>query len=191
MRVGIYARVSTQDQQTLPMQLEAMRTYAMHRGWAITVEIEDVGSGAAERPKRVRLLKAARRREIDAILVWKLDRWGRSMVDLVVSLDELSALGVGFVSLTEALDMTTPSGRALVGMVAVFAQFERDVLKERVKAGIAQARRRGSRHGRPSTTAPRADDIAEMRGAGVSKSEIARQLGLSRSAVRRALANGS
>ncbi len=187
MRVGLYARVSTADQQTLPMQLEAMRRYVEHRGWKVTVEIEDIGSGASERPKRELLLKAARRREVDAILVWRLDRWGRSLLDLVVSLKELSELGVGFVSITEALDLTTPTGRAMAGLLAVFAEFEREILRERVKAGIAQARRRGARHGRPSTTAPQADQILALYAEGKSKSQIARQLGLARTSVRRAL----
>lgn len=90
-----------------------------------------------ERPQRENLITAARRREIDAVLVWKLDRWGRSLTDLVTTLHELAVLGVGFISLTEALDMATPIGRAMIGLLAVFAQFERDLLRERVKAGIA------------------------------------------------------
>lgn len=113
--------------------------------------VEDVGSGAAERPQRQELIKAARRHEIDVILVWRLDRWGRSLLDLIGSLQELSTLGVGFVSLCEALDLTTPSGRALAGMLAVFAEFEREILRDRVKAGIAQARKQGKPHGRPPT----------------------------------------
>jgi len=87
-------------------------------------------------------MQAARRRELDAILVWRLDRWGRSLADLVLTLKELPDLGVGFVSLTEALDLTTPTGRALAGLLAVFAEFEREILRERVKAGIAHAQRR-------------------------------------------------
>ncbi len=83
MRVGIYARVSTHDQQTLPMQLEKMQEYIKHRGWTLTKEVEEVGSGAKTRPKREELLRMAKRREIDAILVWKLDRFGRSLADLV------------------------------------------------------------------------------------------------------------
>jgi putative DNA-invertase from lambdoid prophage Rac len=94
MRVGIYARVSTQDQQTLPMQLEKMREYLENRQWILTVEVEEVGSGAKTGPKREELLKMARRREIDAILVWKLDRFGRSMADLVMTLNELRETGV-------------------------------------------------------------------------------------------------
>lgn len=102
-------------------------------------------SGAKRRPQREAMMDAARRREIDAILVWRLDRWGRSLLDLIGSLQELGALNVGFVSLSEALDMTTPSGRALAGMLAVFAEFERDILRDRVKAGIAEGRGSQSR----------------------------------------------
>ncbi len=136
IKVGLYARVSTQDQQTLPMQLRALRTYVKQRGWTIVQQIQDVGSGVNNRPQREQLLQAARRRELDAILVWRLDRWGRSLADLVLTLKELAELGVGFVSLTEALDLTTPTGRALAGLLAVFAEFEREILRERVKAGI-------------------------------------------------------
>jgi putative DNA-invertase from lambdoid prophage Rac len=123
------------------MQLSAMRAYAKRRGWKVAVEEKEVGSGAKTRPQREELLRAARRRDVDAIVVWRLDRWGRSLLDLIGTLQELYAVGVGFVSLTEALDMTTPGGRALAGMLAVFAEFERDILRDRVKAGIAQARK--------------------------------------------------
>jgi DNA invertase Pin-like site-specific DNA recombinase len=110
-----------------------------------------VGSGAETRPKREELLRTARRREVDAIVVRWLDRWGRSLLALIATLQELHAVGVGFVSLTEALDMTTPGGRALAGMLAVFAEFERDILRDLVKAGIAQARKEGRPHGRSPT----------------------------------------
>src|ERR1700736_6112176 len=99
-RVGLYARVSTHDQQTLPLQMRAMREYAARRGWTIAVQIKEVGSGAAERELREKLLDSARRREIDVVLVWRLDRWGRSLVDLGVGSKELAELGVAFVSLT-------------------------------------------------------------------------------------------
>ena len=95
--------------------------------------------------------RANERATLTRIVVWRLDRWGRSLLDLIGSLQELSTLGVGFVSLCEALDLTTPSGRALAGMLAVFAEFEREILRDRVKAGIAQARQQGRSHGRPST----------------------------------------
>src|SRR5580698_1677934 len=122
-RVGLYARVSTHDQKTLPLQMRAMREYATKRGWTIAVQIKEVGSGAVERELREKLMAAARRREIDVVLVWRLDRWGRSLADLVVT---LKGLGVGFVSLTEALDLTTPTGRAMAGLLSVFAEFEHE-----------------------------------------------------------------
>ena len=186
-RVGLYARVSTHDQQTLPMQLSAMRGYAKKRKWIVAVEVKDVGSGATTRPKREELIDAARRREIDAVLVWRLDRWGRSLVDLVSTLQELTALEVGFVSLSEALDLTTPGGRALAGMLAVFAEFERDILRDRVKAGIAQARKEGKPHGRPKTAANLAPEMKQLRKDGLSKRAIAKQLGVSRTSVIRLL----
>src|SRR5260370_20388346 len=112
LRVGLYARVSTHDQQTLPLQIRAMREYAAKRGWIIAAQIKEVGSGASQRELRETLIAAARRREMDVILVWRLDRWGRSVADLDSTLQQLQHLGVGFVSLTEALDLTTPAGRA-------------------------------------------------------------------------------
>jgi len=104
-RAGLYARVSTSDQQTLVMQNRAMREYATRRGWTIALQVREVNSGAARREAREKLLEAARRREIDIVLVWRLDRWGRSVTDLLATLQELEHLGVGFVSLTEALDL--------------------------------------------------------------------------------------
>ena len=185
MKIGCYARVSTHDQQTLALQRDAMAAYAQQRGWSIVATITEVGSGVRERQQRDQLMRAARRREIDAIVVWRLDRWGRSVVDLVSTLYELQELGVGFISLHEALDFTTPTGRAMAGLLAIFAQFEREILRERVKAGIAQARRRGKRHGRPPTVAHRAPDVQRLAAAGLSQSAIARQLGMSWTSVRR------
>jgi DNA invertase Pin-like site-specific DNA recombinase len=109
-----------------------MREYAAKRGWRIVAQIKEVGFGASERELRTTLIVAARRREVDVVLVWRLDRWGRSVADLVSTLQELQHLGVGFVSLTEALDLTTPAGRAMAGLLAVFAEFEREILRERV-----------------------------------------------------------
>jgi len=185
LRVGLYARISTHDQQTLPAQLSALRTYAKRRGWRIAMEVKEVGSGAKRRPQREAMMDAARRREIDAILVWRLDRWGRSLLDLIGSLQELGALNVGFVSLSEALDMTTPSGRALAGMLAVFAEFERDILRDRVKAGIAEARKAGRPHGRPPTVQQHQPQISALFAQGISKREIATRLNISRTSVRR------
>jgi putative DNA-invertase from lambdoid prophage Rac len=186
-RVGLYARVSTHDQQTLPLQLSAMREHAERRGWAVVLDVEDVGSGVRDRPRRDDVMRAARRRELDLILVWRLDRWGRSLVDLVTTLQELTALQVGFVSLGEALDLTTPSGRALAGMLAVFAEFERDILRDRVKAGIAQARKEGRPHGRPPTITRHSSEVRRLFREGISKREIARRIGISRASVRQLL----
>ena len=132
------------------MQIRAMHEYASKRGWTVAVQVKEVGSGASQRQLREELLGAARRREIDAVLVWRLDRWGRSLPDLVTTLEELNHLGVGFVSLTEALDLTTPTGRAMAGLLSVFAAFERDVLRERVRAGLGGSAAHGEA---PGTTA--------------------------------------
>jgi putative DNA-invertase from lambdoid prophage Rac len=187
MRVALYARVSTHDQQTLGLQVAAMAAYIKDRGWSLARQVEDVGSGAKDRPGRDSLLRAARRREVDIVVVWRLDRWGRSMADLMATLRELTELGVGFVSLTEALDLTTASGRAMAGMLAIFAEFEREILRERVRAGIAQARKEGRAHGRPRTASLKADEVLRLKAERVSHSEIARRLGIGRTSVRRIL----
>src|ERR1700686_4834192 len=186
-RAGLYARVSTNDQQTLPMQSRAMREYAVRRGWTIAVQIREIGSSAAKRQAREKLLEAARRREIDVVLVWRLDRWGRSVTDLLATLQELEHLGVGFVSLIEALDLTTPAGRATAALLAVFAEFEREILGERVRAGLAHARQNGKRLGRPLTAGLHAGQVRKLHRSGLSKSEISRRLNIGRTSVRRIL----
>jgi putative DNA-invertase from lambdoid prophage Rac len=186
-RAGLYARVSTIDQQTLPMQNRAMRDYAARRGRTIVLQVREVGSGAAKGEAREKLLEAARRREIDVVLVWRLDRWGRSVTDLLVTLQELEHLGVSFVSLTEALDLTTPPGRAMAGLLAIFADFEREILRERTRAGLANARQNGQRLGRPMTAGLQAAEIRKLHRTGVAKAEIARRLQIGRTSVRRIL----
>jgi DNA invertase Pin-like site-specific DNA recombinase len=168
IRAGLYARVSTYDQQTLRLQNRAMQD--------------------SVRELRRKRIDAARRRDIDVVIVWRLDRWGRSMADLVTTLQELRDLEVGFVSLTEALDLTTPSGRAMAGLLAVFAEFEREILRERVRAGLAHARENGIRLGRPPTAALNEKHIRRLFRAGVTKAAIARQLQIGRTSVRRILA---
>src|ERR1700747_1525743 len=123
------------------------------------MQVREVGSGAAQREAREKLLDAARRREIDIVVVGRLDRWGRSVTDLLATLQELEHLGVGFVSLTEALDLTTPSGRAMAGLLAIFAEFEREILRERTRAGLVQARQNGKQLGRPKTAGLQATEI--------------------------------
>src|SRR2546423_13099814 len=128
-RAGLYARVSTTDQQTLAMQHRAMREYAGRRGWTIALQVREVNSGAARREAREKILEAARRRELDLVLLWRLDRWGRPVTDLLATLQELEHLGVGFVSLTEAPDLTTPVGRSMTGFLAIFSEFDRETLR--------------------------------------------------------------
>ncbi|MFP5227636.1 MAG: recombinase family protein [Acidobacteriota bacterium] len=187
LRAGLYALVSTHDQQTLPMQNRAMREYVARRGWTIALQVKEVGSGASQRQIREKLVEAARRRDIDVVLVWRLDRWGRSVTDLLATLQELEHLGVGFVSLTEALDLTTPAGRAMAALLAVFAEFEREILRERVRAGLAHARQSDKALGRPLTAGLKADRIQKLHRSGTSKSQIARQLSIGRTSVRRIL----
>ena len=170
------------------MQIDAMKKYAAARGWQIETEIAEIGSGAKDtRPQREELINQAKRRQIDVISVWKLDRWGRSVNDLFHTLNELSGLGVGFISLTEALDLTTATGRAMAGLLAIFAEFEREILRERVKAGIAHARQKGKNHGRPTTIKKHESEINHLFESGLSQSEIARRLGIGRTSVRRLL----
>ncbi len=173
------------------MQLRQLREFLERRRWQETLVVEEVASRSKRRPERDRLLEAARRREIDIIAVWRLDRWGRSLTDLVLTLQELQELDVAFVSLTEAFDLTTPTGRAMAAMVAVFAEFEREIRSERVRAGIEQARREGHRLGRPRSASLRADDVRRLTSKGLSKSEIARRLSIGRTSVRRILQEGS
>ncbi len=192
-KVALYARVSTADQKTNGAQLEALREYAVKRGWDVALEVAEVGSGAKVRKKREALLEAIRRRQVDAVLVYKLDRWGRSLADLVTTLQELTELGVAFVSLSDAIDMSTPSGRAFAGMLSVFASFERDLIRDRVTAGLERARKAGTKFGRPAPTAKgwpaqqQAERIRELAADGTSKRSIATQLGLHRTSVRRVL----
>jgi len=187
MRAGLYARVSPHDQPTLSLQRDALRAYARQRGWSVARQIEDVGSEATERRLREELMELARRRRLDVILVWRLDRWGLSIADLVLTLQELNELGVGFVSLSEALDLTPPSSGTMVGLLAKFTEFEREIRRERVKTGIAQARKEGRPHGRPPTLGNQAERVREYSAQNLSQSEIARRLGIGRTSVRRIL----
>ncbi len=169
------------------MQMRALAEYAAKRGWTVVEECKEVGSGAVARGMRQRLIDAARRRDIDVVMVWRLDRWGRSVADLVSTLQELTALGVGFVSVTEALDPTTPACRAMAGPLSVFVEFERDIMREWVRAGLAHARLQGTRLGRPPTVAGKACSVRDLFLTGVSKSKTARRLKIGRTSVRRRL----
>ena len=185
--VAVYARVSTTNGQTCENQLLELRRYIEARGWTTFNEYLDEGvSGAKDRrPALDQLIADARRRRFDVVVCWSLDRMGRSLKHLVVLLDDLQALGVGFVSVREGLDWTTPSGRLQAQLLAMIAEFERSRLQERVRAGLARARAQGIRLGRRERRIP-ADQLASVRDLPVR--EAARRLGVPRTTLQRALA---
>jgi DNA invertase Pin-like site-specific DNA recombinase len=181
-RAGIYARVSTAD-QTCENQLQELRRYCDARGWTATEYVDAGVSGAKERrPALDQLMTDARQRRVDVIVVWRLDRFGRNLRHLVTAIDELAAAGVGFVSMGESIDTTSPTGRLLLGVLASFAQFERERIRERVHAGLARARRQGQKLGRRRRRIGEAD---LERVAGLSVREAAKTLGVPASRVHR------
>lgn len=188
-RVALYARVSTLNNQDPEMQLGELREYAGRRGWQIVDEYVDQGvSGSKEsRPALNRLMAEACRRRFDAVLVWKIDRFGRSLKHLVNSLAELAALGVAFVSLRDNLDLSTPSGRLMFQIIGAMAEFERALIQERVRAGIRNARSKGKRIGRPRVFVD-VTRIATLRAQGRSWSQIVAEVGIGKGTAQRALA---
>lgn len=185
MRAALYARVSTKEQNSLPMQMKSMKTLTRQRNWSVTMAVSESASGRATRPERETIMNAARRRKIDVVVVWKVDRWGRNLSDLISTPEELSQLGVSLVSATEPFDMTSPAGKAMVSMLSVFSNFERDMLGERIKAGIRASKKK---HGRPRTALKHASKIRKLYSEGMTKSAIARKLNIGRTSVIRILA---
>src|SRR5437588_11958368 len=179
MRVAIYARVSTTNGQSPEMQLAELREYASRRGFKVVGEYVDEGvSGSKEsRPELNRLMADAHRRKFDAVLCWKIDRFGRSLRHLVNALADLDAYGVAFVSLRDNLDLSTPSGRLMFQIIGAMAEFERALIQERVRAGLRNARARGKRLGRPRVDVD-LSRIEALRASGVSWREIAEKLGI-------------
>ena len=185
--VALYARVSTTD-QSCEAQLADLRRYAEQRFGVIREYIDTGVSGAQRhRPSLDTLMADARKKRFDVVLVWKFDRFARSLKHLIDSLEDFGALGIDFVSYTEGVDTTTPSGRLLFHMVGAVAQFERDLIAERVRAGIAHARAIGKRIGRPRAPID-TETVLALRGEGKSLRYIARALAVPVSRVRRALA---
>jgi DNA invertase Pin-like site-specific DNA recombinase len=179
-RVALYARVSTSTGQQDPeMQLSELREYVGRRGWEITEEFTDQGvSGSKEsRPALNRLMIDAQRRKSDAVLVWKIDRFGRSLKHLVNALAELGAFGVAFISLRDNLDLSTPSGRLMFQIIGAMAEFERALIQERVKAGLRNARAKGKRLGRPRRDVD-ATKVAARRASGASWRAVSRERGV-------------
>jgi DNA invertase Pin-like site-specific DNA recombinase len=187
-RIAIYARVSTSGGQSVDMQLLDLRELAKRRDFELVGEYCDEGvSGSQEsRPALDALLRDARRRKFDAVLVWKLDRLGRSLVHLVRLLQDLRALGVELISFSEGLDFTTTTGKLLYQVISAFAEFERDCIRERVTAGLRNARAKGKRLGRPPVVVD-AHRIAVLRAHGRSWREITAETGISKGTAQRAL----
>ncbi len=182
MRCALYARVSTAE-QTVDLQLDGLRDYAKARGLEVVEEYVDEGvSGVkANRPALDHLLADAHRRRFDTVLVWKLDRLGRSLSHLIRLVEQLGSLGVDLVSLGDpGLDTTGPSGRLLFHVMGAVAEFERDLIRERTRAGMAAARRRGKRVGRPRVHVP-VSQAKALLAEGATVSSAARKLGLSES----------
>ncbi len=179
MKAVIYARVSTHDQHC-EMQLRELRDFAQRRGWQITQEYVDNGiSGAKERrPALDRLMAGARQCKFDVLLVYRYDRFARSLRQLVTALDDFHALGINFVSLHEGVDTSTPTGKLMFQIFASFAEFERNVLRVRVRSGMAAAKARGTRLGRPRTYVNTQDVLVRM-AKGESLRSVAKSLHVS------------
>ena len=180
-RIGIYARVSTKD-QTSENQLLDLRKYCEARGWQIVAECVDDGiSGAKDnRPQLKAIMDLCRKRKIDALLVWRFDRYARSLSHLVNSLEELRSLGIDFMSYQESIDTATPQGRMMFGVMASLAEFERALIRERVMAGLRRAKERGKRLGRQPVSVD-ALKLAGLRQEGKSVRQIGAALGISKS----------
>lgn len=181
MKVAIYGRVSTAEQNAT-MQLDELRAYCQRRQWTVVEEFIDSGiSGSKEsRPALNRLLADAKRRKFDAVLVYRYDRFARQLVN---ALTEFDALGIHFVSLHEGVDTSKPNGRLVFGIFASIAEFERELIRGRVRSGLAAAKARGVKLGRRAKVLPDAGQIRLMREAGKSFDEICEATGVSRGAA--------
>ena len=185
MRVALYARVSTLNGQHPEMQLAELREYASRRGWVVTGDYIDEGvSGSKEsRPALNRLMADAHRRRFDAVLVWKIDRFGRSLKHLVTALADLDAYGVAFISLRDNFDLSTPTGRLMFAVIGAMAEFELSLTKERVKCGLVNARAHGKQLGRPRRVVSN-DQLLRLKAEGCSLRKIASMLGIGYGTVR-------
>ena len=182
MKAAIYARVSTLDQEP-ENQLQELRRYVQARGWTAVEYVDRGVSGAKDRrPALDKLVRDAMRRRLDVLICWRLDRLGRNLRHLILLLDELHAMGVAFVSLAEGIDATTPAGRLQLHVLGAIAEFERARIAERVKAGLARAKARGQRLGRPVADVPveRLQSVS-----GLSLTDGARKLRVSISTLKR------
>jgi DNA invertase Pin-like site-specific DNA recombinase len=185
IRAALYARVSTNNGQNPEMQLGELRQYCQRRGLEVSGEYIDNGvSGSREhRPQLDRLLADCRRRLVDAVVVYRYDRFARSLRQLVNALEEFRSLGIDFISLHEGVDTSTPNGRLVFGIFASIAEFERELIRDRVRSGIAAARANGQRLGRPRRVVDSCKIVA-LRAQGISWAAIGRQMGISEGTAR-------
>ncbi len=182
-QAAIYARVSTTDQQPRT-QLRELRAYAKRRGLHVVDEFVDRESGSKiSRPHLNRLMGLARKRRLDVVLVWKFDRFARSSQQLINALEEFRGLDVDFISYTENIDTTTPTGKAFFTVISAFAEFERSLIRERVVAGLDRARAEGVKLGRPTVSRDQIKTMRKLKREGMSMRAIAEATGLSRSVV--------
>ena len=184
MRIGIYARVSTKD-QSCELQVRDLRAYCAARGFDLVREYVDVGQSGAKdsRPELNKLMDDARKRQFDAIVVWRFDRFARSTKHLLSALEEFRSLGIQFISYQENIDTSSALGQALFTIVSAVAQLERDLIRERVSAGIRNARANGKKLGRPKSSVDR-ERILELKAQGQSVRQIATKLGVGYGTVR-------
>jgi DNA invertase Pin-like site-specific DNA recombinase len=190
MRAAVYARVSTTNHgQDVTMQTRELEQFVQVRGWQLVDSYLDIGiSGSKDkRPQLDRLMADAHRRRFDVVIVWKFDRFARSVSHLLRALETFNALGIGFVSLSESLDTSTPAGKMVFTVLGAVAELERSLICERVRAGLRNARAKGKRLGRPKTVLDVAK-IARLRAQGRSWRKIARAVGCSAKTCRRSLA---
>jgi DNA invertase Pin-like site-specific DNA recombinase len=187
-RVALYLRVSTAE-QTVENQRRELQAIAERHGWQVVAEFVDEGisgtKGREQRPGYDRLLRGIARREFDQVAAWSVDRLGRSLQDLVSFLSELHAKGVDLYLHQQGLDTSTPAGRAMFGMLGVFAEFERAMIVERVNAGLARARAQGKRLGRPTLAADKEDAVRRLLASGTGIVKAAKLAGVGVSAVQR------
>lgn len=187
MRIAIYARVSTKD-QSCELQLRDLRTYCTARGLELVREFIDIGESGTKdsRPELNKLMDDARKRKFDAIVVWRFDRFARSTKHLLLALEEFRSLGIQFISYQENIDTSSALGTALFTIVSAVAQLERDLIRERVSAGIRNARANGKKLGRPMRVVD-SNRIIQMRAEGYSLRKIAAALGIADATVRERL----
>ena len=185
---AIYARVST-DKQKVEMQVVELKTYVKRRGFKAGQVYIDQGytGGNIQRPAFGRMMEDAHKRSFDVLIVWKLDRLSRSLKDLITTLETLGSLGIDFISYDNSLDTSTPTGKLVFHVVGSVAEFERDIIRERVRAGLANARRNGKQLGRPSILAKVSPKIYILKEKGLSNRAIAIRVGVGEATVRRAL----